>query len=149
MRCLAITDEVVRRIGRRLTLFKHRGLAKLSMIAVLEAKTDFYAELIGGCRICLSNGCLKPLHDRITLLRITSMSQPNASTRLARGDRDLRAIESGDEDLVDTAASIMRRPLPSPRSMIERRWPRRRVPGSACGFCRAGARDKKARRWSS
>ena len=63
---------MVRRIGDALARLK-AAFAKSDMVAALEAKTDFYAALIGGCRNSFIERMLKPLHDRITLLRITSM----------------------------------------------------------------------------
>jgi DNA-binding GntR family transcriptional regulator len=72
------------------------------MIAVLEAKTDFYAALIGGCQNAFIERMLKPLHDRITLLRITSMSQPKRINKSLREVTAIwRAIQSGDEDLAE------------------------------------------------
>jgi DNA-binding GntR family transcriptional regulator len=84
--CARLRDPaVVRRMGDALTRLK-AAFTKADMIAVLEAKTDFYAALIGGCQNAFIERMLKPLHDRITLLRITSM---------------WRAIQSGDEDLAE------------------------------------------------
>jgi DNA-binding GntR family transcriptional regulator len=101
--CARLHDPaVVRKIGHALTRLK-AALAETDMIAaVLEAKTDFYAALIGGCQNAFIERMLKPLHDRITLLRITSMSQPK---RINKSVRELtaiwRAIQSGDEDLAE------------------------------------------------
>jgi DNA-binding GntR family transcriptional regulator len=92
---------VVRRMGDALTRLK-AAFAKPDMMAILEAKTDFYAALIGGCQNTFIERMLKPLHDRITLLRITSMSQPK---RISKSLREVtaiwRAIQSGDEDLAE------------------------------------------------
>ncbi len=45
---------------------------------------------------------LKPLHDRITLLRITSMSQPKRINKSLREVTAIwRAIQSGDADLAE------------------------------------------------
>jgi DNA-binding GntR family transcriptional regulator len=45
---------------------------------------------------------LKPLHDRITLLRITSMSQPKRITKSLREVTAIwRAIQSGNEELAE------------------------------------------------
>lgn len=69
--CARLRDPaVVRRMGDALTRLK-AAFAKADMMAVLEAKTDFYAALIGGCQNAFIERMLKPLHDRITLLRIT------------------------------------------------------------------------------
>lgn len=100
--CARLHDPaVVRRIGDALTRLK-AALAKPDMIAVLEAKTDFYAALIGGCQNAFIERMLKPLHDRITLLRITSMSQPKRVNKSLREVTAIwRAIQSGDEDLAE------------------------------------------------
>ena len=100
--CARLHDPaVVRRIGDALTRLK-AALAKSDMIAVLEAKTDFYAALIGGCQNAFIERMLKPLHDRITLLRITSMSQPKRVNKSLREVTAIwRAVQSGDEDLAE------------------------------------------------
>ena len=102
--CARLHDPaVVRRIGDALSRLK-AALArpKPDMVAILEAKTDFYAALIGGCRNAFIERMLKPLHDRITLLRITSMSQPKRINKSLREVTAIwRAIQSGDEDLAE------------------------------------------------
>jgi DNA-binding GntR family transcriptional regulator len=100
--CARLHDPtVVRKIGDALTRLK-AALAKPDMIAVLEAKTDFYAALIRGCQNTFIERMLKPLHDRITLLRITSMSQPKRINKSLREVTAIwRAIQSGDEDLAE------------------------------------------------
>ena len=102
--CARLHDPaVVRRIGHALSRLK-AALArpKPDMIAILEAKTDFYAALIGGCRNTFIERMLKPLHDRITLLRITSMSQPKRINKSLREVTAIwRAIQSGDADLAE------------------------------------------------
>jgi DNA-binding GntR family transcriptional regulator len=100
--CARLRDPaVVRRMGGALTRLK-TAFAKPDMIAVLEAKTDFYAALIGGCQNTFIERMLKPLHDRITLLRITSMSQPKRVNKSLREVTAIwRAIQSGDEDLAE------------------------------------------------
>jgi DNA-binding GntR family transcriptional regulator len=100
--CARLHDPVVvRRIGDALTRLK-AALAKPDMIAILEAKTDFYAALIGGCQNAFIERMLKPLHDRITLLRITSMSHPKRINKSLREVTAIwRAIQSGDEDLAE------------------------------------------------
>ena len=102
--CARLRDPaVVRRMGDALTRLKAAfGFAKPNMMAVLEAKTDFYAALIGGCQNVFIERMLKPLHDRITLLRITSMSQPKRMNRSLREVTAIwRAIQRGDEDLAE------------------------------------------------
>jgi len=100
--CARLHDPaVVRKIGEALTRLK-AALAESDMIAVLEAKTDFYAALIGGCQNAFIERMLKPLHDRITLLRITSMSHPKRVNKSLREVTAIwRAIQSGDEDLAE------------------------------------------------
>jgi DNA-binding GntR family transcriptional regulator len=100
--CARLHDPtVVRRIGDALNRLK-AALAESDMMATLETKTDFYAALIGGCQNTFIERMLKPLHDRITLLRITSMSQPKRINKSLREVTAIwRAIQSGDEDLAE------------------------------------------------
>jgi DNA-binding GntR family transcriptional regulator len=100
--CARLRDPAVaRRMGVALTRLK-AAFAKADMMAVLEAKTEFYAALIGGCQNAFIERMLKPLHDRITLLRITSMSQPKRTNKSLREVTAIwRAIQSGDEDLAE------------------------------------------------
>lgn len=100
--CARLRDPaVVRRMGDALTRLKV-AFTKPDMMAILEAKTDFYAALIGGCQNAFIERMLKPLHDRITLLRITSMSQPKRVNKSLREVTAIwRAIQSGDEDLAE------------------------------------------------
>ena len=72
------------------------------LMTALEAKTEFYAALIGGCQNAFIERMLRPLHDRITLLRITSMSQPKRINKSLREVTAIwRAIQSGDPDLAE------------------------------------------------
>ena len=100
--CARLRDPaVVRRMGDALTRLK-AAFTKPDMMAILEAKTDFYAALIGGCQNAFIERMLRPLHDRITLLRITSMSQPKRVNKSLREVTAIwRAIQSGDEDLAE------------------------------------------------
>lgn len=100
--CARLRDpEVVRRIGEALARLK-AAFTRSDMVAALEAKTEFYAALIGGCRNGFIERMLKPLHDRITLLRITSMSHPKRINKSLREVTAIwRAIQSGDEDLAE------------------------------------------------
>jgi DNA-binding GntR family transcriptional regulator len=100
--CARLRDPaVVRRIGDALARLK-AAFTKPDMAAALEAKTDFYAALIGGCRNSFVERMLKPLHDRITLLRITSMSHPKRTDKSLREVTAIwRAIKDGDEDLAE------------------------------------------------
>jgi DNA-binding GntR family transcriptional regulator len=100
--CARLRDPaVVRRIGDALVKLKAAS-ARSDLVASLEAKTEFYAALIGGCHNSFIERMLKPLHDRITLLRITSMSQPKRINKSLREvTAILRAIQSGDADLAE------------------------------------------------
>ena len=92
---------MVRRIGDALTKLK-AAFADGDLLTALEAKTEFYAALIGGCQNAFIERMLKPLHDRITLLRITSMSQPKRINKSLREVTAIwRAIQSGDPDLAE------------------------------------------------
>jgi len=100
--CARLHDPaVVRRIGDALTKLK-AAFAKGDLLTALEAKTDFYAALIGGCQNAFIERMLKPLHDRITLLRITSMSQPKRINKSLREVTAIwRAIQNGDPELAE------------------------------------------------
>ena len=100
--CARLRDpDVVHRIGDALTRLK-AAAAKQDLVGCLEAKTDFYGALIGGCRNSFVQRMLKPLHDRITLLRITSMSQPKRINKSLREVTAIwRAIQGGDEELAE------------------------------------------------
>jgi DNA-binding GntR family transcriptional regulator len=88
--CARLHDPaVVGRIGNALAKLK-AAFAEDNLMAALEAKTEFYAALIGGCRNSFIERMLRSLHDRITLLRITSMSQPKRNNKKpARSHGDL------------------------------------------------------------
>src|SRR6186713_1810599 len=100
--CARLNDpEVARRIGDALTRLK-AAAAKQDLVGCLEAKTDFYGALIGGCRNAFIERMLRPLHDRIQLLRITSMSQPKRINKSLREVTAIwRAIQNGDADLAE------------------------------------------------
>src|SRR6195952_2737358 len=77
--CARLRDPAaVRRIGEALARLK-AAFARADLMAALEAKTEFYAALIAGCQNAFIERMLRPLPDRITMLRITSMSQPNGA----------------------------------------------------------------------
>ena len=114
--CARLGDPaVVRRIGDALAKLK-AAFAEGDLLPCLEAKTEFYAALIGGCQNVFVERMLKPLHDRITLLRITSMSQPKRINKSCA-----RSLQSGARSRTATpnspnnVASIISR---------RRRWPR-------------------------
>jgi DNA-binding GntR family transcriptional regulator len=92
---------VVRRIGDALGKLK-ASFAEGDLLTAIEAKTEFYAALIGGCQNAFIERMLRPLHDRITLLRITSMSQPKRINKSLREVTAIwRAIQNGDPDLAE------------------------------------------------
>ena len=98
------------------------GFAEADLMAALEAKTEFYAALIGGCQNTFIERMLRPLHDRITLLRITSMSQPK---RIHKSLREVtaiwRAVQNGDPDLAEQCCvDYVKAAAVAPLSMIER-----------------------------
>ena len=100
--CARLHDPaVVKRIGDALTKLK-AAFAAGDLMTALVAKTEFYAALIGGCQNSFIERMLKPLHDRITLLRITSMSQPKRINKSLREVTAIwRAIQNGDPDLAE------------------------------------------------
>jgi DNA-binding GntR family transcriptional regulator len=118
----------VRKIGEALGRLK-AALAESDMIAVLEAKTDFYAALIGGCQNAFIERMLKPLHDRITLLRITSMSHPKRVNKSLREVTAIwRAIQSGDEDLAERCCvDHIKAAAVAALDMIERSMPKEKA----------------------
>jgi DNA-binding GntR family transcriptional regulator len=100
--CARLQDPVVvRRIGNALAKLK-AAFAEGDLMTALEAKTEFYAALIGGCQNSFIERMLRPLHDRITLLRMTSMSQPKRTNKSLREVTAIwRAIQNGDPDLAE------------------------------------------------
>ncbi|WP_022723654.1 GntR family transcriptional regulator [Rhodopseudomonas sp. B29] len=71
---------------------------------LLAAKTEFYAALLEGCGNVFVERFLKMLLNRVTVLRMTSMTQPN---RIGRSLHEigtiLTAIENGDQDGAEQA----------------------------------------------
>jgi DNA-binding GntR family transcriptional regulator len=98
------------------------GFAEADLMAALEAKTEFYAALIGGCQNTFIERMLRPLHDRITLLRITSMSQPKRIDKSLREVTAIwRAVQNGDPDLAEQCCvDYVKAAAVAPLSMIER-----------------------------
>lgn len=71
---------------------------------LLAAKTEFYAALLEGCGNVFVERFLKMLLNRVTVLRMTSMTQPNRIGRsLHEIETILVAIENGDEDGAEQA----------------------------------------------
>src|SRR5260221_8103898 len=95
--CARLHDPaVVRRIGDALVKLK-AAFANGDLMTALEAKTEFYAALIGGCQNAFIERLLGPLHDRITLLPITSMCQPKrVKQRPSEVHAVWRASQKGD-----------------------------------------------------
>lgn len=93
--------DVARRIGEALARLKAAAAAG-DLAGCLEAKTAFYANMIAGCENAFVERMLRPLHDRIALLRITSMSQPKRINKSLREVTAIwRAIQSGDAALAE------------------------------------------------
>jgi DNA-binding GntR family transcriptional regulator len=95
--------EIVRRLRSALKRLK-AGAAEGQMLQILDAKTEFYAALTLGSGNLFVDRMLRPLHQRITLLRATSMSQPGRIGRSVREVNEiLRAIESGNANRAERA----------------------------------------------
>ncbi|MEP9367294.1 GntR family transcriptional regulator [Xanthobacter sp. VNH20] len=76
-------------------------------LALIEAKTQFYKVLMGGADNVFVTQMLTSLHNRITLLRFTSMTQPGRLTRSIVEIRDIyEAIASGDGDAAEKACRL-------------------------------------------
>jgi len=81
----------------------------------LRAKDRFYDVLTTGCRNATLDALLQALHNRIALLRATTLAQPGRSDKtLVELERIVRAVEKRDGDAawaacvahVDAAASV-------------------------------------------
>jgi DNA-binding GntR family transcriptional regulator len=71
---------------------------------LLTAKTEFYAALLEGCGNVFVQRFLNMLLNRVTVLRMTSMTQKNRIGKsLAEIERILNAIEAGDEVAAEAA----------------------------------------------
>lgn len=71
---------------------------------LLKAKTEFYAALLDGCGNVFVQRFLSMLLNRVTLLRITSMTQKNRIGKsLEEIEAILAAIEDGDENAAELA----------------------------------------------
>ena len=69
---------------------------------LLAAKTEFYAALLEGCGNIFVERFLKMLLNRVTVLRMTSMTQANRIGKsLGEIEAILTAIENGDEDAAE------------------------------------------------
>jgi DNA-binding GntR family transcriptional regulator len=71
---------------------------------LLAAKTEFYTALLEGCGNVFVQRFLNMLLNRVTVLRMTSMTQKNRIGKsLAEIERILNAIEAGDEVAAEAA----------------------------------------------
>ena len=71
---------------------------------LLAAKTEFYGALLEGCGNIFVERYLKMLLNRVTVLRMTSMTQSNRIGRsLSEIETILVAIETGDEERAEQA----------------------------------------------
>jgi DNA-binding GntR family transcriptional regulator len=81
-----------------------RAARSKSQQRLIETKTQFYSLLLDGSGNDFVKQALTPLHNRITLLRLTSMTQPG---RLKKSIAEIReivaAIEAGDPERAETA----------------------------------------------
>ena len=72
--------------------------------AALRAKDRFYDVLMTGCRNTALYSLLENLHDRIALLRATTLAQPGRSLRTqAELERIVKAIEARDGEAAQAA----------------------------------------------
>jgi|SRR5215207_2883268 DNA-binding GntR family transcriptional regulator len=96
--------EQIRQLQSALADLK-RAAAESDRLKILEAKTVFYAALMGGAGNVFIERMLRPLHQRITLLRATSMSQPGRIKKSLREISDIvRAIAAGDETAAEQSS---------------------------------------------
>jgi DNA-binding GntR family transcriptional regulator len=100
--CARLHDPAIaRRLGDAVAKLR-AAFAEQDLMTALEAKTEFYAALLEGCRNSFVERMLRPLHDRISLLRMTSMSQPKRIDKSLREVTAIwRAVENGDPDLAE------------------------------------------------
>lgn len=74
---------------------------------LLTAKTEFYAALLEGCGNAFVERFLKMLLNRVTVLRMTSMTQANRiGSSLSEIETILTAIENGDEEAAERACVL-------------------------------------------
>jgi DNA-binding GntR family transcriptional regulator len=74
---------------------------------LLAAKTEFYAALLDGCGNVFAQRFLNMLLNRVTLLRMTSMTQPDRiGHSLMEIEAILNAIEAGDENAAEQACVL-------------------------------------------
>ena len=102
--CARLRDPVI--IGRLRKQFEIMGAVagQEDRSDLLAAKTEFYAALLEGCGNVFVERFLKMLLNRVTVLRMTSMTQGNRTGRsLSEIEAILVAIETGDKDAAEQA----------------------------------------------
>lgn len=101
-----------------------KALRSNEAAAALRAKDRFYDVLLTGCRNATLDALLQSLHNRIALLRATTLAQPGRSAEtLAEMDRIITAITRRDPDAawkacvehVEAAATTALRVLGGPK----------------------------------
>src|SRR5712675_2369777 len=100
---MAVTSRrlLLIRFGCDIEVIRNNVIRSCSGRSIRSTK-EFYAALIGGCQNTFVERMLRPLHDRITLLRITSMSQPKRINKSLREVTAIwRAIQNGDPELAE------------------------------------------------
>lgn len=95
--CARLRD---RNIGRRLREAVKQfetAVVAADRVQLLAAETQFFSVLMDGCGNVFLERLLSPLHQRITLLRATSMFQPGRLRQSLREMAEIaRAIDAGD-----------------------------------------------------
>lgn len=99
-------ESEIAALGRDVEGFAHAAAGE-DRRALIAAKTTLYATLMRGCGNAVVRQMLTTLHNRITLLRLTSMSQPG---RLKDSVSEIRtiaaAIVTGDADAAEAACRL-------------------------------------------
>jgi DNA-binding GntR family transcriptional regulator len=102
--CARLRDPVIiARLRKQFVIMGKVGGHK-DRSELLAAKTEFYAALLEGCGNTFVERFLKMLLNRVTVLRMTSMTQSNRIGRsLTEIETILVAIENGDEEAAEQA----------------------------------------------
>jgi len=82
------SDEDMVRLGEAVARFEAAAQGQ-DQRALIDAKSNFYAVLMNGAGNMFVKQALTTLHNRITLLRVTSMTQPG---RLANSVAEIKEI---------------------------------------------------------
>lgn len=97
------TDEAIAELGRAVTGFRKAADGD-DRAALVAAKTHFYAVLMEGAGNVFVKQSLTTLHNRITLLRVTSMTQDGRlKDSVAEIEEIYRAIAARDGDGAEAA----------------------------------------------